>query len=86
MLLGEVGQLRDRVEPARVHLARVRDQDRRHVERVEAVTQPVDVQATCAVAGQDLHVSPAEPEHPERQYRSGVHVTARQDDRCGKLG
>jgi hypothetical protein len=83
------GQLRDlgqRVEVARVHLAGVGDHDLRAAVPGELALQRVEVEAPDVIPCETADVAAAQPEHPDRLNRARVHVAARDDDRARQAG
>jgi hypothetical protein len=80
VLLGEVGELVDRIEVAGVHLARVRDEDRgRAVELAQRGGERVDVEAADLVAAEAAERRSADAEHRETLDRRSVDVAAGED-------
>ena len=87
VVVGEVGERRDRVEVAGVHLARVADQDRwRAAELLERAGEAVHVEPPRVVAGERADAAASDPEHPEGLERGRVDVAAREDGHRREAG
>ena len=77
----QVGDRRDRVEVAGVHLTGVGDDDRRPVELGEPPLERLEVEAAGRVAGEPLDIGAAEAEHADRLHGARVDVAAGEDRR-----
>ena len=86
-LLGQVGQVGERIEVAGVGLARGRDQHRRRaVELAEATSHRSQVDPADVVADEDLDGVLAVAEHLQGLAGAGVHVPAGQHRHPGQAG
>ena len=87
VLLGEVGELGQRVELAHVHVARVADDDRgRRRELAQRSLERREVDASRRVARERLHRRAADADHGQRLERARVDEAARQHRHGGQPG